>query len=215
MVLDRDIVGRIEQAVANDAAAVVAPLNEIDASFGAMATPVAGGQGVVLGPGMYVNRGLAMGASLVARTGRGPRLSTCLVPLRLLPPVGGDGGDPAGPVDHHRASGRRRRSAGVAGRRRRGLRPHLRRPAPRQRPVRRCHLPSGCRAPVCGAGQRRGIAGLARWRRPPRRQEVVRSETCCGAASPSPTPGSACASREPAVAAAQRTRTSRSTSVTA
>lgn len=59
--MDDEVVARIERTGALDAAVVVAPLRELDPGLSSTAVPLAGGHLVLLGPGMYVNRGLAMG----------------------------------------------------------------------------------------------------------------------------------------------------------
>ncbi len=54
-------VARVERVAARSLVALVEPLGEVDDRLNAMAAPVGGGQLVLLGPGMYVNRALAIG----------------------------------------------------------------------------------------------------------------------------------------------------------
>ncbi|MHB1986425.1 MAG: GNAT family N-acetyltransferase [Acidimicrobiales bacterium] len=61
MVIDDGLVERVERASAEDAAAVVAPLTALDPGLRSTALPLAGGQIVLLGPRMFVNRAMAIG----------------------------------------------------------------------------------------------------------------------------------------------------------
>lgn len=66
MIVERDLVHRIEHTAALDAAALVAPIAVIAPDLRPTAIPLAGGQGVLLGAGMFVNRaiGLALGGAV-------------------------------------------------------------------------------------------------------------------------------------------------------
>lgn len=61
---DEDTVGRLERAAALNCAAIVAPLARLEPGLGSVFLPLADGHVVLLGPGMYVNRGIAMGLGI-------------------------------------------------------------------------------------------------------------------------------------------------------
>ena len=61
MVVGAEAVARVERVAARSLVALVEPLGQVDARLTPTAAPVGGGQLVLLGPGMYVNRALAVG----------------------------------------------------------------------------------------------------------------------------------------------------------
>lgn len=61
MNLDGRTVARLEHTAALDKAAVAQELSVLDAGLGSTVASIAGGQLVLFGPGMYVNRGLGLG----------------------------------------------------------------------------------------------------------------------------------------------------------
>ncbi|MFP5369236.1 MAG: hypothetical protein ACLGI3_00575, partial [Actinomycetes bacterium] len=61
MVVGAEAVARVERVAGRSLAALVGPLGQLDDRLHPTAVPVGGGQLVLLGPGMYVNRGLAFG----------------------------------------------------------------------------------------------------------------------------------------------------------
>lgn len=68
VILDQRVVARIEARAASDAAAVAAPLRRLEPALASSAEPLAGGFAVLLGPGMYVNRGIGMGMGVETTT---------------------------------------------------------------------------------------------------------------------------------------------------
>ena len=61
MIVGAEAFARVERVAARSLAALVGPLGQVDDRLNPTAVPVGGGQLVLLGPGMYVNRGLAFG----------------------------------------------------------------------------------------------------------------------------------------------------------
>ncbi|MDQ6838798.1 MAG: hypothetical protein M3137_10825, partial [Actinomycetota bacterium] len=61
MIISGDVLVRVERTAALAEAAIAATLPPLDQQWRASAFSVAGGQVVLLGPGMYVNRGMALG----------------------------------------------------------------------------------------------------------------------------------------------------------
>ena len=68
MIISADAAVRVERIAALGEAAVVAPLARFGRLLCPAAVPVAGGQVVLLGPGMYVNRGMALGLGMETTT---------------------------------------------------------------------------------------------------------------------------------------------------
>lgn len=64
MLIEPDLVTRIEHVAAADNAAVAEELASLSPSHGSKALPAAGGQWVLFGRGMYVNRGIGMGVDV-------------------------------------------------------------------------------------------------------------------------------------------------------
>ncbi len=68
MVTSAEDLARIQRSAARVEAHVATPLAELAPHLKPYAAPLAGGQVVLLGPGMYVNRGLAMGLGIEITT---------------------------------------------------------------------------------------------------------------------------------------------------
>lgn len=69
MILDSGVVARLEHTAALDNAAVAHQLSVLDPALDASVTPIAGGQLVLFGRGMYVNRGLGLGIGVDVSSG--------------------------------------------------------------------------------------------------------------------------------------------------
>lgn len=69
MILDSGVVARLEHTAALDNAAVAQQLSVLDPALHAGVTPIGGGQLVLFGRGMYVNRGLGLGLGVDVGSG--------------------------------------------------------------------------------------------------------------------------------------------------
>ncbi len=69
MILDSGVVARLEHTAALDNAAVAQQLSVLSPALDAGVTPIGGGQLVLFGRGMYVNRGLGLGLGVDVSSG--------------------------------------------------------------------------------------------------------------------------------------------------
>jgi hypothetical protein len=87
VVIDEELVRRVERTAAGDSAALARALGELEPECRTSVEPLGGGQLVLLGPGMYVNRGVGMGLGVPVTSGDFERLEAACEEMGVPPEV--------------------------------------------------------------------------------------------------------------------------------